>query len=157
MAIAKQPALLLLDEPLASLDPLARREFLQGLMEIVASHGISVMLSSHLIADLERVCDYLVLLVASHIQLAGEITELLATHHRLSGPRRDQGSLPSSYEVIEASHTEKQSTLLVHTDQPILDPAWTVKPVTLDELVLAYMGQARTPSPLRRPGLKVVS
>ena len=74
MAIAKQPELLLLDEPVASLDPLARREFLQGLMEIVASHGVSVVLSSHLIADLERVCDYLVLLVASRVQLAGEIT-----------------------------------------------------------------------------------
>jgi ABC-2 type transport system ATP-binding protein len=157
MAIAKQPELLLLDEPLASLDPLARREFLQGLMEIVASHGISVMLSSHLIADLERVCDYLVLLVASHIQLAGEITELLATHHRLSGSRRDPRSLPSSHEVIEESHTDKQSTFLVRTDQPILDPAWTVRPVTLDELVLAYMGQAHNPRPGRRSALGVVS
>ena len=157
MAIAKQPELLLLDEPLASLDPLARREFLQGLMEIVASHEVSVVLSSHLIADLERVCDYLVLLVASHIQLAGEITELLATHHRLSGPRREPRSLPSGYEVIEQSHTGKQSTFLVRTDQPILDPAWTVRPVTLDELVLAYMGQAHDPSPGRRPALGVVS
>jgi ABC-2 type transport system ATP-binding protein len=157
MAIAKQPELLLLDEPLASLDPLARREFLQGLMEIVASHAVSVVLSSHLIADLERVCDYLVLLVASHIQLAGEITELLATHHRLSGPRRDPRSLPSSHEVIEQSHTDKQSTFLVRTDQPILDPAWTVRPVTLDELVLAYMGQVHNPSPDRRSALGVVS
>ncbi len=157
MAIAKQPELLLLDEPLASLDPLARREFLQGLMEIVASHAVSVVLSSHLIADLERVCDYLVLLVASHIQLAGEITELLATHHRLSGPRRDPRSLPSRHEVIEQSHTDKQSTFLVRTDQPILDPAWTVRPVTLDELVLAYMSQADNPSPGRRPALGVVS
>ena len=157
MAIAKQPELLLLDEPLASLDPLARREFLQGLMEIVAGHGVSVVLSSHLIADLERVCDYLVLLVASHIQLAGEITALLATHHRLSGPRRDPRSLPSSQKVIEESHTDKQSTFLVRTDQPILDPAWSVRPVTLDELVLAYMGQAHNPSPGRRPALGVVS
>jgi ABC-2 type transport system ATP-binding protein len=157
MAIAKQPELLLLDEPVASLDPLARREFLQGLMEIVASHGVSVVLSSHLIADLERVCDYLVLLVASHVQLAGEVTELLATHHRLSGARRDAGSLPSSQEVIEQSHTGKQSTFLVRTDQPVLDPAWTVRPVTLDELVLAYMGQARNPSPGRRSALGVVS
>ena len=157
MAIAKQPELLLLDEPLASLDPLARREFLQGLMEIVASHAVSVVLSSHLIADLERVCDYLVLLVASHIQLAGEITELLATHHRLSGSRRDPRSLPSRHEVIEQSHTDKQSTFLVRTDQPILDPAWTVRPVTLDELVLAYMGQAHSPSPGRRSPLGVVS
>ena len=84
-------------------------------MEIVASHGVSVVLSSHLIADLERVCDYLVLLVASHIQLAGEVTELLATHHRLSGPRRDPRSLPSSHKVIEESHTDKQSTFLVRT------------------------------------------
>src|SRR5690348_14363061 len=128
-------------------------------MEIVASHGVSVVLSSHLIVDLERVCDYLVLLVASHIQLAGEITELLATHHRLSGPRRDPRSLPSRHEVIEQSHTDKQSTFLVRTDQPILDPAWTVRPVTLDELVLAYMSQAHNnnSSPGRRPGLEVVS
>ena len=157
LAIAKRPELLLLDEPVASLDPLARREFLQGLMEIVARHGVSVVLSSHLIADLERVCDYLVILVASHVQLAGEVTDLLATHHRLSGPRRDPRSLPANQEVIEESHTDKQSTFLVRTDQPILDPAWTVKPVTLDELVLAYMGQARNPSPVAGPALGVVS
>jgi ABC-2 type transport system ATP-binding protein len=157
MAIAKRPELLLLDEPVASLDPLARREFLQGLMEIVAGHGVSVVLSSHLIADLERVCDYLVLLVASHVRLAGEVAALLATHHRLSGPPRDARSLPSGQEAIEQSHTGKQSTFLVRTDQPILDPAWTVRPVTLDELVLAYMGQAQNPSPVRRSGLGVVS
>jgi ABC-2 type transport system ATP-binding protein len=157
LAVAKQPELLLLDEPVASLDPLARREFLQGLMEIVAKHEVSVVLSSHLIADLERVCDYLVLLVASRVQLAGEVTELLAAHHRLSGPRRDPRSLPANQEVIEESHTDKQSTLLVRTDEPILDPAWTVKPVTLDDLVLAYMSQARDPNPARRPALGVVS
>jgi ABC-2 type transport system ATP-binding protein len=157
MAIAKQPELLLLDEPVASLDPLARREFLQGLMEIVAAHGVSVVLSSHLIADLERVCDYLVLLVDSQVRLAGEVAGLLATHHRLSGPRRDPRSLPSGHEVVEQSHTDKQSTFLVRTDQPILDPAWTVRPVTMDELVLAYMGQAQNPSPGRRPALGVVS
>ena len=157
LAVAKQPEVLLLDEPVASLDPLARREFLQGLMEIVAKHEVSVLLSSHLIADLERVCDYLVLLVASRVRLAGEVTELLATHHRLSGPRRDPSSLPSAQEVIEQSHTGKQSTFLVRTDQPILDPAWTVRPVTLDDLVLAYMGQARNPSPGRRSALGVVS
>jgi ABC-2 type transport system ATP-binding protein len=157
MAIAKQPELLLLDEPVASLDPLARREFLQGLMEIVAGHGVSVVLSSHLIADLERVCDYLVLLVASHVQLAGEVAALLAAHHRLSGRRRDPRSLPSSQEVIEESHTDKQSTFLVRTDQPILDPAWNVRPVTLEELVLAYLGQAQNPSPGRRSALGVAS
>jgi ABC-2 type transport system ATP-binding protein len=157
MAIAKQPDLLLLDEPVASLDPLARREFLQGLMEIVAGHGGSVVLSSHLVSDLERVCDYLILLVASHVRLAGDVAGLLATHHRLSGPRRDPRSLPSGHEVIEQSHTGKQSTFLVLTDQPILDPAWTVRPVTLDELVLAYLGQAQHPSPGRCPVSGVAS
>ncbi len=157
LAIAKQPELLLLDEPLASLDPLARREFLQGLMEIVARHGVSVVLSSHLIADLERVCDYIVIIVASQVRLAGEVSGLLASHHRLSGPRRDPRTLPASQHVIEESHTDKQSTLLVRANEPILDPAWTVKRVTLDDLVLAYMSQARDLGPARRSALGVVS
>jgi ABC-2 type transport system ATP-binding protein len=139
MAIAKRPELLVLDEPVASLDPLSRREFLQGLMGIVAEYGVSVVLSSHLIADLERVCDSLVVLVASQVQLAGEVSELLATHHRLTGPRRDPRSLPADQTVIEESHTDKQSMFLVRTDEPILDPRWSVKPVTLEDLVLAYM------------------
>jgi ABC-2 type transport system ATP-binding protein len=155
LAIAKRPELLLLDEPLASLDPLARREFLQVLMEVVAERGISVVLSSHLVADLERVCDYLVVLVSSHVQLAGDVSTLLGSHHRLSGPRRDESSLPASFEVIEESHTDRQSTLLVRTDEPILDPAWTVKPVTLDDVVIAHMGQARSAPPSRRNGASV--
>jgi ABC-2 type transport system ATP-binding protein len=145
LAIAKRPELLMLDEPVASLDPLARREFLQDLMEVVAVQGVSVMLSSHLVADLERICDYLVVLTASHVQLAGEVPELLASHRRLSGPQRAWESLPSSFEIIEESHTDKQSVLLVRSDEPFtfLDPAWTVTPVTMDDLVLAYMRQAR--------------
>ncbi len=156
MAVAKRPELILLDEPVASLDPLARREFLQSLMEVVAEQGTSVALSSHLIADLERVCDYLVVLAASRVQLAGEVSELLASHHRLSGPRRDPNTLPAGQEVIEASHTDRQSTLLIRSDRPVLDPAWTVRPVTLDDLVLAYMSRARDTEISRRPGLEVV-
>jgi ABC-2 type transport system ATP-binding protein len=103
-----------------------------------------VVLSSHLLADLERVCDYLVILAASRVQLAGDVEELLATHHRLIGPRRDPSSLPGDQLVIEASHTERSSTLLVRSEGPVIDPAWTVEKVTLDDLVLAYMGQAAT-------------
>jgi ABC-2 type transport system ATP-binding protein len=143
LAIAKRPQLLLLDEPVASLDPLARREFLQSLMDVVAEHGVSVVLSSHLVADLERVCDYLVILVASHVQLTGDVDTLLASHHRLNGPRRDPADLPANQHVIEQSHADKQSTLLIRTDEPVLDPSWVVTPVTLDDLVLAYMAQAR--------------
>jgi ABC-2 type transport system ATP-binding protein len=156
LAIAKRPDLLVLDEPVASLDPLARREFLQSLMEVVAEHGVSVILSSHLVADLERVCDYLVVLDASQVQLVGEVGELLATHHRLSGPRRDPRSLPSDQKVVQESHTDKQSLYLVRTEYPIRDPAWTVRPVTLEDLVLAYMAQGRVPQSVASPRLGVV-
>jgi ABC-2 type transport system ATP-binding protein len=142
LALAKRPELLILDEPVASLDPLARREFLRGLMEAVAEHGLSVVLSSHLVADLERVCDYLVVLVASRVRVAGEVSALLASHHRLSGPRRDPGTLPAGAEVVEESHTDKQSTLLVRTDEPVHDPSWAVTPVSMEDLVLGYMSGA---------------
>jgi ABC-2 type transport system ATP-binding protein len=147
LAIAKRPELLVLDEPVASLDPLARREFLQDLMTIVAEHGVSVVLSSHLTADLERVCDYLVVLFSSQVQVAGDVNDLLGSHHRLSGVRRDHANLPANWAVIEESHTDKQSTLLVRTEGPILDPLWNVKPVILDDLILAYMSQGRSPRP----------
>ena len=125
-------------------------------MEVVAEHGVSVVLSSHLVADLERVCDYLVVLVASHVQVADDVAELLATHHRISGPRRDSRGLPADQHVIEESHTDRQTTLLVQTDQPILDPAWTTRSVTLEDLVLAYMGQARDEERSRKSGLGVL-
>ena len=147
LAVAKRPELLVLDEPVASLDPLARREFLQTLMEVVAMYGVTVLLSSHLIADLERVCDHLVLLVAGQVALTGDVDELLATHHLLTGPRRDVSTLPTGQVAIEASHTPRQSSMLVRSAGPILDPAWTVTPVTLDDLVLAYMRQARDGAP----------
>ena len=156
LAIAKRPELLVLDEPVASLDPLARREFLQTLMEVVAAHGVGVILSSHLVADLERVCDYLVLLVAGRVTLAGDVDELLASHHRLVGPRRDPATLPSQQVVIETSHAEKQTTLLVRADGPIIDPAWTATSVTLEDLVLAYMRRARDGRAPAANGLVVV-
>jgi ABC-2 type transport system ATP-binding protein len=156
LAIAKRPECLILDEPVASLDPVARRDFLGSLMEVVAARGVSVVLSSHLVADLERVCDYLVVLVASKVQVAGEVSELLSSHHRLSGPRRDAGSLPAIQEVIEESHTDKQSTFLVRSSDPVHDPAWTIRPVTLDDLVIAYMSRPAAER-VRRPRLEVTS
>jgi ABC-2 type transport system ATP-binding protein len=156
LALAKRPELLLLDEPVASLDPLARREFLRSLMEAVAEHGTSVVMSSHLVADLERVCDYLIVLVASRVRVAGEVTALLASHRRLSGPRRDPATLPAGQDVIEQSHTDKQSVLLIRTSEPVHDPAWTVTPVSLEDLVIAYMSPA-SDIPARRPQLGAVS
>jgi ABC-2 type transport system ATP-binding protein len=86
LAMAKRPRLLLLDEPVASIDPLARREFLQALTSVAAETGTTVLLSSHILADLERTCDYLVVLHASRVGLAGDVGALLADHRRLVDP-----------------------------------------------------------------------
>jgi ABC-2 type transport system ATP-binding protein len=139
VGIAKRPELLVLDEPVAALDPLARREFLGDLMEAVVEHGLSVVLSSHLVADLERVCDHLIILVDSKVRVVGETDRLVATHHRLTGPRRGIDTLPSDIDVLEASHTDRQTSLLVRTGSPILDPTWTVSKVSLEDIVLAHM------------------
>ncbi len=147
LALAKRPELLILDEPIASLDPLARREFLQVLMDATAEQGLSVVISSHQVANLERVSDYLIVLIASRVRVAGEMDDLLASHHLLTGPRRDTASMPASQQVISESHACRQSTFLVRSSEPINDPAWTVDPVSLEDLVLAYMGHAAAGSP----------
>jgi ABC-2 type transport system ATP-binding protein len=156
LGIAKRPELLMLDEPVAALDPLARREFLQDLMDAVAEYGLSVVLSTHLIADLERVCDHLVVLVGSKVQVAGEVEDLLAVHHRLSGPRRELSTLPANQHVISASHTDRQTTLLIRTDEAILDPAWTVGRLSLEDLVLAYLKRPAESDHDHRPALEVI-
>lgn len=144
LGIAKRPDLLILDEPVAALDPLARREFLQSLLEATAEQELSVVLSSHLVSDLERACDYLVVLVDSRVQVAGEIEDLLATHYRLTGPRRAPDRIPAHQSVITASHTDRQSTFVVRTDAPVHDPSHTVSHLGLEDLVLAYMSASGT-------------
>jgi len=156
LGIAKRPELLILDEPVASLDPLARREFLQDLMEAVAEHELSVILSSHLVSDLERVCDHLIVLVDSRVQVAGDIETLLSTHHLLTGARRDPHTLPGDQQVISASHTDRQSSLLVRSEAPVLDPSWTVTELGLEDLVLAYMSGSKTVDRGRRAALEVL-
>jgi ABC-2 type transport system ATP-binding protein len=142
LAIAKRPEVLVLDEPVASLDPLARRDFLEGLVEIVDELGVSVVLSSHLMADLERVCDYLIVLVDSHVQVCGEITELVATHRRITSSHRESKNPPAGVQIIETQQRAQQRTFVVRTDGPIDERQFTVEPVGLEDLVLAYMGRA---------------
>ncbi|MFE7141481.1 ABC transporter ATP-binding protein [Streptomyces sp. NPDC057644] len=150
LAVSKRPDLLILDEPVAALDPLARREFLQGLMEYVAEHGTTVILSSHLVSDLERVCDHLVSLVASRVQIAGDVDDLLGSHFRLTTTRRDAADLPEGMHVLQATHTERQSTFIVRADTAGHDPDGVLEPLGLEDLVLTYMAQGAA-GPARRP------
>jgi len=145
VALGKRPAFLVLDEPVASLDPLARREFLTALMDAVAEDGLSVVLSSHLLADVEHSCDYLILLMAAEVRLDGDLDDLLANHRLLVGPRKRVTPGGGIAAVVRESHSDRQSTLLVRVDGPILDPTWSVHEVDLEELVLAYMGEQHEP------------
>lgn len=140
LALAKRPQLLVLDEPVASLDPLARREFLNAVLEAVAEGGVTVILSSHIVSELERVCDYLVALIGSRTRLAGPIDHVLASHRVLIGPRTDAAGVARVHEVIRESHTERQTTLLVRANGHVYDTRWQQHDVDLEEVVLAYMG-----------------
>jgi ABC-2 type transport system ATP-binding protein len=146
LTLAKKPRLVLLDEPVAALDPLARRHFLATMAEAVADGGLTVVLSSHLVADMERVVDHLILLSASHVQLSGDIDALLAEHRVLVGPRRDTAAIAGTHTIVQAMHTARQTTLLVRGTAPVLDPAWESSEVGLEEMVLAYMGQDAAPA-----------
>jgi ABC-2 type transport system ATP-binding protein len=140
VALAKRPELLLLDEPVASLDPLARREFLNSLMEAVSETGLTVILSSHIIAELERVCDHLVILAQARAQLAGPIDEIVAGHRLLTGPRTEASAVARLHDVVRERHTERQTTLLVRADGHVYDADWELHEVDLEEIVLAYLG-----------------
>jgi ABC-2 type transport system ATP-binding protein len=147
LTLAKRPRLLLLDEPVAALDPLARRQFLAQLAEAVADDGLTVVLSSHLLADLERVCDHLILLAASRVQLCGDIDTLLAEHQVLVGPGKDTTAIERDHTLVQAVRTARQATLLIRRNGPVIDPAFEAADVGLEELVLGYMGQHAGPAP----------
>jgi ABC-2 type transport system ATP-binding protein len=141
LTLGKRPRLLLMDEPVAALDPLARRQFLATLADAVAAGGLTVVLSSHLVADIERICDHLILLAASRVQVCGDIDAVLAEHQVLVGPRKDTTALERTHTIVQATHTARQSTLLIRGTGPVVDPAWESAEVSLEELVLGYMGQ----------------
>jgi ABC-2 type transport system ATP-binding protein len=143
LVLAKRPELLLLDEPLASLDPLARRQFLQELMEAVVADGLTLFLSSHLVGELERACDQLVLLDQGRVRLDGDIEGLLATHRLLVGPRESEPVLPERLEVVGRSDSDRETSLWVRGDVPSLPAAWRVSSLSLEDLVLAYLSNPR--------------
>jgi ABC-2 type transport system ATP-binding protein len=113
---------------------------LNAVLEAVAERGVSVILSSHIIAELERVCDYLVTLADGRTQLSGPIGEIVASHRLLTGPRSDASSVARVHDVIRESHTERQTTLLVRANGHVYDACWEQHEVDLEEIVLAYLG-----------------
>ena len=156
LALARLPQLLVLDEPLANLDPLAREDFMATVMTAAAEDGVSVVLSSHVLAELERVADYLVLVSHGNIQVAGEVENILAAHRMLIGPASESARYPQQWHVVHASSTASQVQLLVRDDaaHPV-PPGWEARSVTLEELTLAYLrgsGATALPGPARGPG-----
>jgi ABC-2 type transport system ATP-binding protein len=154
LALARRPQLLVLDEPLAMLDPLARHDFMAAVMVTVAGEGVSVVLSSHALAELERVADYLILVSGGRVQMAGEVDDLLAGHSVLAGPAAEAGTQAERMRVVQARRAGAQAHLLVRTSGPddLVPPGWEAHPVSLEELVLAYLrepGASALPGPAR--------
>jgi ABC-2 type transport system ATP-binding protein len=147
MALAKRPEFLLLDEPVAALDPLARREFLGTLLEATVEDGLTVLLSSHIINDLERVCDYIIILAASRLTLVGDITDVVDRHKLLISSRRDIDGIEHLHNVVQVVHAERQTSVLARMNGHIWDPTWEVHDVSLEEIVLAYLGRPRRDAP----------
>jgi len=148
LALARRPRLLVLDEPMAMLDPIARHDFMATLLTAMADDGVSVVLSSHVLAELERVADYLILMSRGRVQLAGEIDDLLASHRVLTGPAAEADKYPGR-SVVHVRRGEVQAHLLVRAgaDDPV-PPGWEAHPVGLEEVALAY---------LREPGTAVLA
>ncbi|MCP3801052.1 ABC transporter ATP-binding protein [Allokutzneria sp. A3M-2-11 16] len=139
VALAKQPELLILDEPVASLDPLARREMMSTLMAAKADHDCTIVLSSHVVSELERLCDYLVVLDHGRVQLLGDIDELLEQHRLLFGPAVTEDLVSAHQHVLHREDLNGRVSLLVRGIRPVGDPSWQVQRVNLEELVMRYL------------------
>jgi ABC-2 type transport system ATP-binding protein len=152
LALARRPRLLVLDEPMAMLDPIARHDFMASVMAAAAADGVSVVLSSHVLADLERVADYLILLSRGQVQVAGEVDDVLASHRMLTGPAAAADTY-TQRPVVHARCGAAQAHLLVRaTAGDPVPPGWEAHPVGLEELALAYLrepGAAALPGPAR--------
>lgn len=153
LALGKRPDLLLLDEPLASLDPLARRELMATLMETAAEGDLTIVLSSHLLVDLERVCDHLVVVANGRLRACDDIDSLLDQHRVVIGAP-PTGPIAGVAEVVDHTTTGTHTTMTVRIDGPILDPQWEVEPIGLEDLVLAYLSQAHAPTGPSGPTLR---
>jgi ABC-2 type transport system ATP-binding protein len=145
LCMGKSPDLLLLDEPVANLDPLARRQLLEMLLATVADRGTTVFLSSHIISELEPVCDRLIILSASNVRVSGTVEWFLSAHRVVTGDR--MAPVPDGIAVISRRDAERQTTLLIRGELGSLGPDWQVLLPELDEIVLAYLSTAQRDYP----------
>jgi ABC-2 type transport system ATP-binding protein len=140
LALARQPDLIVLDEPLARLDPLARHEVMAVVMSAVAEQGLSVIFSSHVVAELERVADYLILMSHGRVQMTGAIDDILSTHVVLSGPTDEAEHVAELFTIVQTQHAGRQTQFVARIDGPSEFPnGWMAENISLDELVLAYL------------------
>jgi ABC-2 type transport system ATP-binding protein len=141
LALGKRPELLLLDEPMADLDPLARHQLMGTLMADAAEHGTTVVMSSHVVAELEGSCDHLLLLGGGRVRLAGPLEDVLAAHRLVTGPTGDL----APHTVVEARTTGRQVTALIRPQGRIAD-TWDATEPSLEELVLAHLRAPQAPA-----------
>ena len=155
MALAKRAPLVVLDEPVSSLDPVARLEFMRDVMATAADHALTFLISSHVVSELERFCDWLIVLTGGHVQLAGPADDLLAAHRLLTVPRATpDAELPGR--TIHRTDSDRHSTVLVRTDPVALAvhsrSGWQDGPVSFEQLVMAYLQRPSTATTSDNPG-----
>jgi ABC-2 type transport system ATP-binding protein len=147
MALAKRAPLLVLDEPVSSLDPVARLEFMREVMAAAADTGLTVLIASHVVSELERLCDWLIVLTGGRVRLAGPADELVAAHRLLTVPRATpDAELPGL--ILDRTDSDRHSTVLIRTDPGLLAaqqrPGWQADAVGFEQLVMTYL---QRPSP----------
>lgn len=153
LCLAKRPDLLLLDEPLANLDPLARQRAMQAVMTTVADDGTTVVYSSHVVSELEGVCDFLIVLGNSRVQLADDIDHVLSSHWTMVGPRSARREVPAVGAIVTAAQSGRSTNLLVRSETPTLDPSWQQNDASLEEIIVGYL---TSPDEVASVGLQVL-
>ncbi|MFG2532586.1 ABC transporter ATP-binding protein [Streptomyces sp. NPDC048516] len=149
LAFGKRPELLLLDEPMSDLDPLARHELSGLLMAEAAEHGTTVLMSSHMLAEMEVMCDYLLVLAEGRLRMAGQTEELVPAHLLVTGVAGDDGGVPEElrrqHTVVESRVTGRQFSALVRPHGPLSD-SWDALTPSLEEVLLAYLRSPDAPT-----------
>ncbi|MEU0678009.1 ABC transporter ATP-binding protein [Streptomyces sp. NPDC006172] len=155
LAFGKRPDLLLLDEPMSDLDPVVRHEIMGTLLAEAAERGTTVLMSTHVLAELENVCDYLVVVSGGGVRLAGDVDELMSVHTLVTGAKEGDGMPPAlgHHTLVESRTSGRQFTALIRPEGPVTGP-WDMNAPNMEELLLAYLRSPDAP-PLITPTAQV--